>query len=99
VLTWLGASFAGRVGASLLTAVGLPELITHSASDYKRLAVTLSQDAARLNAIKAKLALNRETTALFDTARIARNLEAAYLGMWERHLRGILPESFAVGAG
>jgi protein O-GlcNAc transferase len=35
---------------------------------------------------------------LFDTARFTANLEAAYRAMWERHQRGLPPESFAVAA-
>jgi protein O-GlcNAc transferase len=99
VLTRLGVTFAGRVAASLLKAVGLPELITLSPLEYKTLACALAQDASRMNDIKAKLAANRESMPLFDTARITRNLEAAYQGMWERHRRGEPPASFAVGAG
>jgi protein O-GlcNAc transferase len=98
VLTRLGTTFAGRVAASLLMAVGMPELITRSPAEYKSLACELAQNASRLNNIKVKLATNRQTMPLFDTARITRNLEAAYLEMWERHRRGEPPASFAVSA-
>jgi protein O-GlcNAc transferase len=96
VLTRIGSSFAGRVAASLLTAAGLPELITESAVEYEKLAQHLATRPALLSEIRGKLAGNRETCALFDTVRITRNLEAAYLTMWERHRRGESPASFAL---
>ena len=96
VVSLMGTSFAGRVGASLLNAVGLPELIAHSPAEYEALALKLAHEPAALAAMKAKLADNRATQPLFDTARFTRNLEAAYLTMWERHQRGEPPASFAV---
>jgi protein O-GlcNAc transferase len=96
VLTCLGTTFAGRVAASLLRAVGLPELVTTSLQDYEALALKLAHDPAFLVAIKAKLAQNRESYPLFDTARFTRHIEAAYVTMWERYQRGETPEPFAV---
>jgi predicted O-linked N-acetylglucosamine transferase (SPINDLY family) len=78
VLTCRGGSFAGRVAASLLHAVGLPELVTKTPEDYEALAVALARDPARLKALKDKLAANRAASPLFDTPRFARNLEAIY---------------------
>jgi len=75
VLTQRGTCFAGRVGASLLTAAGLPELITETAADYEALALALARDPARLAALRAKLAAARHTAPLFDTPRFARDLE------------------------
>jgi predicted O-linked N-acetylglucosamine transferase (SPINDLY family) len=96
VLTCSGATFASRVAGSLLTAVGLPELITHSLEDYEALALKLARDPALLASLRQKLARNRETHALFDTARFTRHIEAAYTTMWERSQRGEPPQSFAV---
>jgi predicted O-linked N-acetylglucosamine transferase (SPINDLY family) len=96
VLTCQGQAFAARVASSLLNAVGLPELVTTNLADYEALARSLAQDAARLGAIRAKLADNRDTHALFDTDRFRRNLEAAYLRMWDTWQRGEPPQSFAV---
>ena len=98
LLTCIGSTFAGRVGASVLNAVGLPELITTSLEDYEALALKLARDPALLAGIKAKLAANRLTTPLFDTKRYTRHLEAAYVAMYERAQRGEPPESFAVEA-
>jgi predicted O-linked N-acetylglucosamine transferase (SPINDLY family) len=97
VLTCLGESFAGRVAASLNTAVGLPELIAHSLQDYEALALRLGREPGALQALKAKLAKNRDTTSLFDTARFTRNLEAAYTAMWERAVRGEPPANLTIG--
>ncbi len=96
VLTCSGTAFASRGAGSLLTAVGLPELITHSLPDYEALALRLARDGALLTAIKQKLARNRDTHPLFDTGRFTRHIEAAYTSMWERCQRGEPPESFAV---
>jgi protein O-GlcNAc transferase len=96
VLTCLGETFVGRVAASLLRAIGLPELITTSLEDYESLALKLVGEPSLLASIKAKLARNRDTTPLFDTARITRQIEAAYTTMWERYQRGELPTGFAV---
>jgi protein O-GlcNAc transferase len=97
VLTCLGSTFAGRVAASLLSAVGLPEMITRSLADYEALALKLATDPALMTSVRAKLARNRDIYPLFDTPRFARHIEAAYKTMWERHQRGLDPESFAVG--
>ena len=78
VVTCQGTGFPGRVAASILTAMGLPELITDNAADYESLALALATDAPRLAALKAKITANRKTTALFDTARFTRNMEAAF---------------------
>jgi protein O-GlcNAc transferase len=97
VLTCLGETFAGRVAASLLRAIGLPELITTSLDEYEALALKLANDPALLAIIKSKLSQNRETYPLFDTARFTRHIEAAYVAIWERCQRGEPPAAFAVG--
>ena len=94
VLTCTGSTFAGRVAASLLHAAGLPEMVTASLVDYEALALALARDPARLSAIKAKLNANRDSCALFDTARMTRSLEAAYTMMWEIYQRGLPPATF-----
>jgi predicted O-linked N-acetylglucosamine transferase (SPINDLY family) len=99
VLTCLGSTFAGRVAASLLQAVGLDELITHSLETYETLALKLARGPAQLAALKARLAKNRNACALFDTPRYTRNLETAYRTMWERQQRGEPPASLSVGVG
>jgi predicted O-linked N-acetylglucosamine transferase (SPINDLY family) len=84
VVTTPGHSFPARVAASILTAAGLPELIAPNLSSYESLALELATHPERLRAIREKLAHNRQTTPLFDTARFTRNLEAAYRTMLEQ---------------
>jgi len=81
VVTCLGDTFAGRVGASLLQAVGMPELITHSLAEYEAKALMLAQNPAELSRLKSKLIGNLPTAPLFDTARYAKGLEKAYIRM------------------
>jgi predicted O-linked N-acetylglucosamine transferase (SPINDLY family) len=79
VLTCAGRSFQGRVGAGLLHAIGLPELVTSSIKEYESLALALARQPERLAMLKATLSRNRTTTPLFDTAQFTRDLEAIYL--------------------
>jgi predicted O-linked N-acetylglucosamine transferase (SPINDLY family) len=81
VLTCKGSAYAGRVAASLLTAAGLPELITETAEDYEQLALALARDPAKLRLLRERLAANRATAPLFDTPRLARDLEEVYRQM------------------
>jgi protein O-GlcNAc transferase len=96
VVTCSGEAFASRMAGSLVAAAGFPELATSSLDEYERLALALATDRPRLAALKAKLAANRETCALFDTDRFRRHIEAAYTEMHRRHLAGEPPASFAV---
>jgi predicted O-linked N-acetylglucosamine transferase (SPINDLY family) len=96
VLTCKGEAFAGRVAASLLHAVGVPELITSNLEDYQALALKLARDPALLAEIKAKLVHKRNTYPLFNTERFARHIEAAYTTMWETWQRSEKPKSFSV---
>jgi predicted O-linked N-acetylglucosamine transferase (SPINDLY family) len=98
VLTCRGATFAGRVAASLLHAVGLPELVTDSLDHYERLAFELATDAARLAAMRHRLLVNRRTAPLFDGGAFASGLEAAYEIMWRRHRQGLPPAAFSVSS-
>ena len=96
VLTCLGTTFAGRVAASLLTAVGLPELVTHSLEAYETLALQLATHPAQLRDLRHKLAAQRDTSALFDTPQFVANLEKAYLQMYERYRQGLPPAAMAI---
>ncbi len=98
VLTCVGPTFAGRVAASLLNAVGLPELITQTAADYEALAVKLAREDSPISGLRAKLAANWAICPLFDTPRFARHIEAAYKAMCERQRSGQPPASFAIRA-
>lgn len=98
LVTQRGTAFPGRVAASLLAAIGLPELIAESARDYESLAIGLAQDRAALAAVKQKLAANRLTTPLFDTGLFCAHLESAYATMWDAWKRGDAPKGFSVPA-
>jgi protein O-GlcNAc transferase len=96
VLTQIGAAFPGRVAASLLRALGLPELITTTPQDYERRAIELAKSPDVLAALRRKLAANRTTTPLFDTALFARRIEAAYAAMHGRCQAGLAPAKITV---
>ena len=96
VLTCAGEPLASRMAGSLLTTVGLPELITYTLEEYERKALELAQQPRLLKALHARLASKLPGTPLFDTARFCRYLEAAYLQMHEHVMRAEGPASFSV---
>jgi predicted O-linked N-acetylglucosamine transferase (SPINDLY family) len=96
ILTCPGKTFVTRVAASLLHAAGLPDLVTSSPVHYRELAIALARDPARLAGLRAKLAANRSSCALFDTARYVKHLESAYRRMHDLHRRGTPAQSFTV---
>jgi protein O-GlcNAc transferase len=96
LVTLRGEAFAGRVAASLLSAIGLPELIAQDLEGYEKLARSLAKSPKKLEGLKARLEKNRLTTPLFDAARFCRNIEAAFTTMAETARRGEAPKAFAV---
>ena len=96
ILTCLGKAFPARVAASLLHAIGLPELVTSSLAEYEERALALARDPQLLKAIQEKLVRNRETEPLFDIARFTRDLESVYGVMRERQRAGLAPEHFSI---
>jgi protein O-GlcNAc transferase len=99
VLTCKGDSFAGRVGASVLRAAGLPELVTDSLEEYETLGLKLAREPGLLPSIRRKMAESRLECPLFDSDRLRRRIEAAYMTMWHMHERGEAPRCFTVGPG
>lgn len=97
VLTCQGQTFASGVGASLLRAVGLPELIALDLREYKKMAVRLNNSSTKLQQLKKKLAVNWLFYPLFDTRRFVVNLSRAYRAMWEIYAAGKKPQLIAVG--
>ena len=91
VLTCAGETFASRIGASLLTALEMPELIAAGQEQYEQLAVELATDPERLAEIRQRLAMKRLTAPLFDTRLFVRHLEAAYSKIYERYRTGLAP--------
>ena len=97
VLTCAGQSFAARVGASVLHALQLPELITDNLGSYEAMALLLATQPARLALIREKLMRNRESTRLFDLPRYARHIEEAYRQIHELQTSGSPPHHIFVG--
>ncbi len=79
------------MAASLLNAIGLPELIAATPEAYERMAIELAMQPEKMAMIKRKLAKNRLTTPLFDTKLFTKDIEAAYIAMHERHQAGLAP--------
>ncbi|MCX7068386.1 MAG: tetratricopeptide repeat protein [Methylococcales bacterium] len=98
VLTCMGEAFASRVAASLLNAIGLPELITSNYEDYEALAIQLATHPEQLAALKQKLADNHLTTPLFNTALFAKHIESAFQMMFDRYQAGLAPDHIYVSA-
>jgi predicted O-linked N-acetylglucosamine transferase (SPINDLY family) len=82
VVTYLGGAFPSRVAGSLLHAVNMPDLVADSVEGYEALALRLATNPAELAEVKARLAANRHTTALFDTPEFCRQLENVYTTIW-----------------
>ena len=91
VLTCAGESFAGRMAGSILTTLGIPELIATSLDDYGARALQLARRPERLRALRETLHSAPAQHHFFDTDRYRRSLESAYRQMWERHAAGLPP--------
>ena len=91
-MTRIGETFASRVAASLLRAVGLPELITATESEYEELAVELAHNPHRLQALRLHLQQNLPTAPLFDCQTYTRHLESAYTAIYDRYHAGLPPD-------
>ena len=85
VITCVGETFPSRVAGSLLTAMGMPELITYNLEDYYALALSLALDREKREGMRNKIIALQDTAPLFDSVRFTRNLEAVYAGMWEEY--------------
>jgi predicted O-linked N-acetylglucosamine transferase (SPINDLY family) len=96
LVTLHGETFASRVGASLLHAAGLPELVTDSLADYEALARRLAATPALLAPLRDRLGRQNKALPLFDTDRFRRHIERAYATMHERAGRGEPPRAFDV---
>jgi protein O-GlcNAc transferase len=96
VISLQGSHFASRVSSSILSALGVTELITYSIEEYEALAVRLALNALEVNEIRQKIGRNRAGEPLFDTPRFVRNLETAYKEMWKIFLSGDVPREIEV---
>jgi len=96
VLTRCGETFASRVASSLLQGMQISELITTTASDFEQVAINLATHPKRLTSIKRRIANERLTTPVFDTASFTSAIEKAYRMMLERHMNGLAPDDIFV---
>ena len=96
LITCRGQSFASRVSASLLFAVGIPELVTESLAEYEALALRLARDPSVLHDLRTRLKNNLRTCPLFDTDRFRRHIEMAYTTMFEIWQKNEPPRSFGL---
>ncbi len=97
LLTCAGEAFASRMAGSLLRTAGLPELVTFSLQEYERRALELLSSPARLAELRSRVEEARQCSALFDTGRYTRSLEAAYRQMAQRARRGDRPTRIRIG--
>ena len=96
VITILGKHFASRVSASLLSAIGLPQLTTRSAKEYEALAISLAKDPKKIKKIRESIIINRKSYPLFNTQRFTANLEKAYEKVWDNYSKGGKPKNITV---
>jgi predicted O-linked N-acetylglucosamine transferase (SPINDLY family) len=96
VLTCLGESFSGRVAASVLNAVGMPELVTSTAAQYEQAATDLAADRQRILQIRRKLADNHSSALLFASAQLTRHLESAFAAIHARRHANLPPAHLEV---
>ena len=78
MVTRTGRTYISRMAGSLLTAVGLPDLITDTLADYEKLAILLGREPARVASYKRYLAEHGRKSPLFDVPQIVRDIEAAF---------------------
>jgi predicted O-linked N-acetylglucosamine transferase (SPINDLY family) len=98
VLTCLGSTLASRVAGSLLTGLGVPELVTSNLEDYAARALEYAGSPAPLAKIRATLTDRKPAAPAFDTDLYRRHLETAYRMIWERHQTGAPPAALSVPA-
>lgn len=85
VLTLMGDTFSSRVAASLLTAAGLPQMVTRTLEEYRNLALDLALNPGRMESLRLQLREHRLTCPLFDTEGFARDFEALLRTMWRQY--------------
>ncbi len=83
LVTLSGRSAASRVGSSILTGLGLTDLVAQDAAAYKSIAMNLAADSARLASLRASMRGRMETSGLLDGAGLAREVQDAYRAMWQ----------------
>ena len=92
LITLIGNSFASRHAASILNALGLPELVAESVEEYELLAVELATNSEKFLAVKAKLVKNLPDSLLLNTKLFSSNIESAYQKIYQRYHEGLAPD-------
>jgi len=96
VITLIGKSFASRVAASLLSALGLSELITNTEEEYENLAISLACEPNKLVDLKNKIRLNAKLKPLFKTEMLASQIESAYVQIFNRKKLNLPPDNIHI---
>lgn len=84
VLTLQGGHFASRMASSIISAVGLPEMITTTPEEYEELAVKIATTPGMSAKLKKKLAKNKATYPLFNTKQFTKDMEQLYTNVCKR---------------
>ena len=96
IITIKGNSFASRVASSLLSSVGLEELITKSGKEYEELAVKIAENKNFYKEIKDKLKKNIIDMPLFNSKLFTKKLETAYIEVYKNYNENIKPETIRI---
>ena len=96
VITRVGNSFPSRVSASLLTAIDLPELITHTEKEFEDLAIEFANNKSKLDEIKIKLEKNKISESLFNTKLYTKNIESSFKIIYDRYLNNLPAENIEI---
>jgi predicted O-linked N-acetylglucosamine transferase (SPINDLY family) len=83
VVTLTGEKPVSRMGASVLTAIGLPDLIARTQQQYVDIAAALAENRARIRELRESLRQRMQQSPILDAERFTRNLESAYRWMWK----------------
>ncbi|HUN51454.1 MAG TPA: hypothetical protein VMU42_10070, partial [Candidatus Sulfotelmatobacter sp.] len=97
-LTVAGDSPAARLGATLASAAGMPELVMPDFEAYEARAIELAENPGLLRDVRDKLWRQRTACALFNAEQYRRDLEQAYLAMWDNHVSGRGPRQIDIAA-
>ena len=91
VVTCVGETYVSRMAGSLLSTLGLDELVTTSLDAYERIAFRLATEAGAIDVVRSKLAAARTASPLFDMQSFTKSLETAFAKMVDRALTGAEP--------
>lgn len=85
LVTLAGRQFSARMGASILTNAGMPELVAENVEEYVAIAVKLATDKDRLKTLRHNLRERFAASPAMNQKSFAHDMEEAYRGMWKRY--------------